>query len=146
MHSKAAHKVGRRQANSQEISLLLGPEHRNPGAPYSGTSRVCYLPDNEEGNKILALLDIAFKRRLTFTIGQSVTSGADNTVVWNGCVTLFEFLQQCSEFFKKFTKINLTELSIHHKTATSGGTSGYGYPDDTYFTRVRGELKDVGVE
>jgi len=96
-----------------------GPEHRNPGAPYTGTSRTCYLPDNKEGNEVLRLLDIAFKRRLTFTVGMSVTSGADNTVVWNG---------------------------VHHKTATSGGTTSYGWPDQTYFSRVKAELKDLGVE
>lgn len=59
-----------------------GPEHRLPGTPYSGTARTCYLPDNTEGNEVLKLLEIAFQRRLTFTIGTSVTSGEVNTVIW----------------------------------------------------------------
>ena len=29
---------------------------------------------------------------------------------------------------------------IHHKTNTSGGSTRYGYPDDTYFNRVKLEL------
>ena len=30
-----------------------GPEHPNPGHPYEGTSRVAYLPDNDEGKEVL---------------------------------------------------------------------------------------------
>ena len=43
-------------------------------------------------------------------MGRSVTTGRDNQIVWNG---------------------------IHHKTNTSGGSSHFGYPDDTYFDRVK---------
>lgn len=67
---------------------------------------------------MLALLIKAFKRRLIFTVGFSVVRGRDNCIVWNG---------------------------IHHKTNTSGGSSHYGYPDETYFNRVRNELADKGV-
>ena len=35
--------------------------------------------------------------------------------------------------------------SIHHKTNVCGGTSAYGYPDDTYFNRVKNELAANGV-
>jgi len=34
---------------------------------------------------------------------------------------------------------------IHHKTNTSGGSTRYGYPDDTYFNRVKLELALKGV-
>ena len=34
--------------------------------------------------EVLALLKIAFDRKLTFIIGTSVTTGKKNTVVWNG--------------------------------------------------------------
>lgn len=44
--------------------------------------------------------------------------GRDNCIVWNG---------------------------IHHKTRTHGGSSHYGYPDATYFNRVKNELADKGV-
>ncbi|KRX09748.1 hypothetical protein PPERSA_02620 [Pseudocohnilembus persalinus] len=90
--------------------------HINNNVPYQGTARTAYLPDNEEGNKVLALLRTAFERRLTFVVGQSVTTGLTNQVVWAG---------------------------IHHKTSLSGGT--FGYPDPTYLQRVQEELKDRGV-
>jgi len=97
---------------------IQGPEHPNPGESYTGTSRTAYLPDNAEGNEVLRLLQLAWDRRLTFTIGTSVTNGTSNTVIWNG---------------------------VHHKTSTSGGMTNYGYPDETYLERVTEELKDLGV-
>ena len=88
------------------------------GSGFSGTSRTAYLPDTKEGIKVLGLLKEAFDRRLLFTVGTSVVSGATNTTVWAG---------------------------IHHKTSLSGGTSNYGFPDPTYFTRVQEELASKGV-
>ena len=88
------------------------------GPGYTGTSRTSYLPNNKEGREVLALLKVAFDRRLTFTVGTSVTTGRTNTVVWNG---------------------------IHHKTNVSGGPTFFGYPDDTYFNRVKEELASKGV-
>ena len=86
--------------------------------PFSGTSRTCYLPNNKEGREVLALLKIAFDRKLTFVVGTSVTTGQKDTVIWNG---------------------------IHHKTNLYGGTDYYGYPDPTYFNRVKEELASKGV-
>lgn len=88
------------------------------GKKYSGTSRINYIPNTKKGRILLGLLKIAFDRKLTFTIGTSVTTGKQNTVIWNG---------------------------IHHKSDISGGASCYGYPDDTYFERVCGELAMKGV-
>lgn len=85
---------------------------------FPGTHRVGYLPDNKEGNEVLALLREAFERKLIFTIGRSVTTGRDNQIVWNG---------------------------IHHKTNLSGGSAYFGYPDPTYFSRVKLELAAKGV-
>lgn len=67
---------------------------------------------------MLELLRDAFNRKLTFTVGRSVTTGLDNQVVWNG---------------------------IHHKTNTTGGASHFGYPDPTYLTRVKEELAFKGI-
>ena len=94
------------------------PSGQQKGKYYSGTSRTCYLPNNKEGREVLALLKIAFDRKLTFVVGTSVTTGQKNTVVWNG---------------------------IHHKTSLTGGTNYYGYPDSTYFSRVKEELASKGV-
>ncbi|KRX01538.1 hypothetical protein PPERSA_01441 [Pseudocohnilembus persalinus] len=88
------------------------------GKHYSGTGRTAYLPDNEEGRECLELLKIGFERKLLFTIGRSVTTGQDNTTVWNG---------------------------VHHKTNTSGGPAYFGYPDPTYFNRLKLELAMKGV-
>lgn len=88
------------------------------GNNYTGTMRECYLPDTKEGREVLALLKVAFDRKLSFTIGTSVTTGQTNTTVWNG---------------------------IHHKTNTRGGPTRFGYPDPTYFSRVQEELAVKGV-
>lgn len=88
------------------------------GVNFTGTSRTAYLPDTPEGWEVFHLLKEAFDRKLIFTVGRSVTTGMDNQVVWNG---------------------------IHHKTNTHGGASHFGYPDPTYFTRVKEELAAKGV-
>lgn len=77
---------------------------------FSGTHRTAYLPDTPEGREVLGLLEEAFNRKLIFTVGRSVTTGRDNQVVWNG---------------------------IHHKTNLSGGSAYFGFPDETYFKRVK---------
>lgn len=47
-----------------------------------------------------------------------MTTGLDNQIVWNG---------------------------IHHKTSLQGGSANFGFPDPTYFKRVKLELADKGV-
>ena len=68
--------------------------------------------------QVLKLLRVAWERRLTFTIGSSVTTGASNTVVWN---------------------------EIHHKTESMSNHSGHGYPDPNYLDNVLMELSSQGV-
>nr|XP_026692305.1 deltex protein isoform X1 [Ciona intestinalis] len=94
-------------------------EHPNPGRRYSvhGFPRIAYLPDNTDGNKVLRLLEVAWNRKLIFTVGDSVTSGAKDTVTWN---------------------------EIHHKTSITN-KHGHGYPDPNYLTNVLNELKAQGV-
>lgn len=86
--------------------------------PFPPTRRIAFLPDNKDGRQILRLLRIAFERKLIFTVGRSVTTGKDNRIVWSG---------------------------IHHKTNLNGGVSNFGYPDLTYFNRVREELGAKGI-
>ena len=88
------------------------------GKGYSGTYRTAYLPNNKEGKEILGLLKVCFDRKLTFVVGTSVTTGRKNTTVWNG---------------------------VHHKTNLDGGPTYFGYPDPTYFNRVKEELAAKGV-
>lgn len=77
---------------------LFQEEHPNPGQLFTGVSRQASLPDNEDGNKVLGMLERAFNHRLIFTIGYSCTSGKDNMVKWN---------------------------DIHHKTRRDGGSEKY---------------------
>ncbi|XP_073408015.1 E3 ubiquitin-protein ligase DTX3L-like [Dendrobates tinctorius] len=93
--------------------------HPNPGKPFDGTQRMAYLPDNPEGQEVLRLLRKAFDQKLIFTVGESRTTGAKDTVTWN---------------------------DIHHKTNPQGGAAGFGFPDPDYLKRVRDELKAKGVE
>ncbi|KAH0561357.1 protein deltex [Cotesia glomerata] len=101
-------------------SGIQGPEHPNPGQAFYavGFPRVCYIPDNELGRRVLTLLKIAFERRLIFTVGRSVTTGREDVVTWN---------------------------EIHHKTELGPSTSGHGYPDVSYLERVLYELAAQGV-
>lgn len=80
--------------------------------------RDAFLPNNAEGNEVLRLLQIAFDRRLCFTVGTSNTTGHENVIVWN----------------------------IHHKTSQNGGVSKHGYPDPDFLDRITHELKAFGIE
>ncbi|ESO07728.1 hypothetical protein HELRODRAFT_191022 [Helobdella robusta] len=101
------------------LSGVQEPGHPNPGKKYSarGFPRCGYLPNNKKGQKVLRLLVKAWNRRLTFTIGTSVTTGESNTVVWN---------------------------EIHHKTEMLN-KHGHGYPDANYLDNVISELAAQGV-
>ncbi|KAK9512301.1 hypothetical protein O3M35_000758 [Rhynocoris fuscipes] len=68
------------------VSGIQGREHPNPGRPYYavGFPRVCYLPDTKQGRHVLKLLQIAWKRRLVFTVGRSLTTGREDVITWNG--------------------------------------------------------------
>ncbi|XP_055899241.1 uncharacterized protein LOC106076456 isoform X2 [Biomphalaria glabrata] len=90
--------------------------HPNPGKWYSSISRTAYLPDTSEGFDVLLLLKLSFMRRLTFTIGLSLTMNLEDKITWN---------------------------DIHHKTSLDGGS--YGYPDPNYLKRVLQELEGKGV-
>uniref|UniRef100_A0A3B5MN46 E3 ubiquitin-protein ligase n=1 Tax=Xiphophorus couchianus TaxID=32473 RepID=A0A3B5MN46_9TELE len=98
---------------------LQNKKHPNPGQPYQGTTRTAYLPDNEEGQEVLKLLKKAFDQKMTFTVGTSRTSGLDNQVIWN---------------------------DISHKTSKTGGPQSFGYPDPSYLSKVKEDLKAKGIE
>jgi hypothetical protein len=91
--------------------------HPTPGAPLEEDSRRAFLPNNDTGKKILSLLQVAWQRRLIFTVGVSLTHGPSGgeRIVWNG---------------------------IHHKTNIAGA---HGYPDNSYFSLVLQELASVNI-
>jgi deltex-like protein len=92
--------------------------HPHPGVPFSGASRVAYLPNNHLGQELLVRMQYAFCHGLSFMVGTSLTTAQPNVVTW---------------------------ASIHHKTCLSGGTQSFGFPDESYFTRCNGELDGLGV-
>ena len=96
-------------------------EHPHPGRPYHahGYPRTAFLPDNQKGNEVLKMLITAFRHRLTFTVGTSLSTGQDDCIVWNG---------------------------IHHKTKLMEDGDGHGYPDMEYLDRVTKELENMGVK
>ncbi len=112
-----AYKTPQRCAGYNCDTIVINYNFNN-GPGYTGTSVGCYLPNNKEGREVLSLLKVAFDRKLTFTVGTSVTTERKNTVVWNG---------------------------IHHKTSLFGGPTCFGYPDPNYFNRVKEELASKGV-
>lgn len=87
------------------------------GTRYSGTARTAYLPMSPEGITVFKMMVECFKRRLSFMVGTSITTGETNTVVWAG---------------------------VHHKTSRHGGS--FGYPDSTYLSRVTEELKARNID
>jgi deltex-like protein len=90
--------------------------HENPSSPYQGTSRKAYLPNNEEGRRLLTRLKFAWTHGLTFTIGSSLTTGQRNCVVWT---------------------------SIHHKTSLQGGP--HAFPDPKYIDNCNESLDALNV-
>ncbi|KAL3865257.1 hypothetical protein ACJMK2_006871 [Sinanodonta woodiana] len=90
--------------------------HPSPGAWYSRMMRIAYLPNTAEGRTVCRMLQLAFKRRLVFTISQSRTTGTEG-LTWN---------------------------DIHHKTNSKPGGQ-FGYPDPVYLSRVKEELAAKGI-
>lgn len=102
------------------INYSFSDGRTGTGTNYSaaGFPRVCYIPDNPEGRKVLELLKLAWERRLIFTIGTSVTTGRSNCIVWN---------------------------NIHHKTEPHSNSSGHGFPDPNFLKNIKMELAVQGV-
>lgn len=55
----------------------------SPGLRYTGTYRVAYLPDDDQGQDILRLFIECFRMKKTFVVGTSITTGQENTVVFS---------------------------------------------------------------
>ena len=90
--------------------------HDTDGKAFKGIRRSAYLPDNDDGRRLLRRLKYAFLHGLTFRIGTSLTTNQSGVITW---------------------------ASIHHKTSPVGGS--HGWPDAGYFLRCNKELDDLGV-
>ncbi len=108
--------VGRIQITYEIYDGIQKKYHETEGKPFKGIKRTAYLPDNDEGRRILKRLKYAFSCGLTFTIGTSLTTLRKGVVTW---------------------------ASIHHKTSSKKGT--HGWPDPRYFINCTKELDGLGV-
>jgi hypothetical protein len=102
-------------------NIPAGPQmsyHINPGQRQHGKHAIAYLPNNVDGQNLLKRLKYAFVHGLTFTVGSSMTTNAQNQCTWS---------------------------SIHHKTQISGGIRSHGFPDPNYFTNCNKELDTLNV-
>lgn len=86
------------------------------GDCYEGRRPKGYLPGNVQGAILLELFKVAFRRRVMFGLGNSMTTGRYRPT-----------------------------FNIHIKTSTHRGAVGHGYPDDDYFRRSLEELRTNGV-
>lgn len=86
------------------------------GKPFDGRNPRGYLPCNTQGILLLELFKVAFKRRVMFGLGTSMSFGSYRPT-----------------------------FNIHIKTSTRGGATKHGYPDPDYFARALDELKTNGV-
>ena len=100
-----------------EEGVQLG-QHPDPGKKYHCSTRNVHLPCDDEGREALRLLRLAFERGLLFRVGESVTTGKSDSIVWNG---------------------------IHQKTKRDGGAANHGYPDPTFLQRLQSECALVGI-
>ena len=89
-----------------------------PGETFNGLKLTSFLPNNQEGQEMVRLLNIAWERGLLFRVGFNPQTNRMDQVVPNG----FEF-----------------------KLRRDGGILFHGFPDPSYMNRLKADLKDVGV-
>lgn len=96
-----------------------GLEHPIPGEPFPAFDYVTYLPDNSEGHEVLRMLELAWKRGLLFRIGFNPATKRKDVIVPNG---------------------------IELKTKRTGNPQQGGWPDVSYMSRLKSDLKEVGIQ
>jgi deltex len=95
---------------------VQGSRHPHPGKRFTGAHWTAFLPNTPRGREVCSALKAAFRARLIFHLGWSVTRAQDDCVAWG---------------------------TIHHKTSKSPGA--FGYPDPGYLDRVTDELAQKGL-
>jgi deltex-like protein len=86
------------------------------GVEYQGRGNKCFLPASNEGFMLLELFKVAFRRRVMYGLGESLSRN-----------------------------VYRPTFNIHIKTNRKRGVEGHGYPDASYFSRALEELRDNGV-
>ena len=96
---------------------VQGSHHPRPGVRYSGVTRRGFYPDDAVGRRCVRLLWAAFSRGQLFRIGDSLSTGIADTVVYG----------------------------LHQKSRPSGGATQHGWPDTGYLERLQSECALVGI-
>jgi len=107
---------GQRSKETIEFEFMFPPGTSDEGRAYEGRRPRGYLPGNIQGVILLELFKVAFRRRVMFGLGNSMTTSSYRPT-----------------------------FNIHIKTSTHRGAAGHGYPDDDYFQRCVKELQTNGV-
>lgn len=107
---------GHRTKETIVIDFTFPEGVSDDGVHYKGRRPKGYLPGNVQGAILLELFKVAFRRRVMFGLGHSMTTNAYRPT-----------------------------FNIHIKTSTHRGITGHGYPDDDYFQRSLEELRTNGV-
>ncbi|ORY82486.1 hypothetical protein BCR37DRAFT_387197 [Protomyces lactucae-debilis] len=115
--SKAEYSSGTWMLSWTIPSGIQSSGHQNPGKFFSGTYRQAYLPDTPAFRDILKMFQIAWQRKLMFTVGRSLTREVDNVVIWAG---------------------------IHCRTEWHNH-GGFGWPCESYAQTVTDEFRHVGI-
>lgn len=104
------------QVGTIVVSIYFPRGVDEQGSEFAERREKAYLPDDARGRLLLALFQLAFRRRVLFGLGLSMKLG-----------------------------IRRATFNIHLKTARRGGPTLHGYPDDAYFERCLEELHANGV-
>ena len=95
------------------------PYHPHPYQSYVGRVLTAYLPDNQEGHRLLHRLVEAFRLGFTFKLQSNPLLPSQATV---------------------------SGFLIPHKTEVVGGAATNGFPDPTYFDQCHAALDRLGVK
>ncbi|MEQ2188265.1 putative E3 ubiquitin-protein ligase dtx2 [Goodea atripinnis] len=141
---------------------IQGPEHPNPGQPYTcrGFPRFCFLPDNEKGRKVekrtttflVTMLMLHINVISLLTQHHSMVTRLDLCLsARRQVLELLKVAWMRRLIFTVGTSSTTGEQDtvvwngIHHKTEMMSNLSGHGYPDPNYLENVLSELASQGV-
>ena len=94
--------------------------HPQPGSHYPAFSKVAYLPDSTDGAQVLKLFELAFERKILFSLESKSNEWGQSAV-------------------------QLVENGIPLKTINGVSSSIQAYPDPNYLDIAREALQRKGV-
>ncbi|XP_046365191.2 tripartite motif-containing protein 45-like [Haliotis rufescens] len=113
--------------------------HPRPGVRYNGGEFTAYLPNSPEGQKVLALLEVAWERKLTFTIEAGLWNP---TLIIRSPTLIFRIPHKTK---KQFSPNIYQRLWAYQAASRDSEENSNFYPDPDYLRRVQESLKSLGV-